>query len=287
MPTVAETTDRSDPGDSRTRRRDLLILAIGASLGIAIALYGLLVPETPRTLPDDAAARVNGRLIDNADLADALAALGSDSRDRLDEADRDWILQRLIEEELLVQRALALDLGHEDRAVRAALVDAMLRRVTREAVAVAATDDELREWYAGNRELFAGADRLRVELRVLTEGPAGDIAGSAPQAPAPDPAPLPELPDTLLPPAKLRDYLGPGLTAALAEAPVGRWTDPLPYAGRHVIARVTERRSGAAPPFGEIRAQVEAAWRRARMDAALAAYLQQLEKRADIDRAAR
>jgi len=298
MPTVSEPNDNptvnAGPKGGRGEMkpgstRDIAILAAGACAGIALAVYGLLAGDAPRTLPADAAARVNDRLIGNTELADALAALGSDSRDPLDAADRTWILRRLVEEELLVQRALELDLGHTDRAARDALVDAMIRRITRDAAARSPSEDELRDWYADNRSLFAGAPRLRVQARAMPDeasaqalrrrlqsDDAGDASGWGPVA---------GLPDVLLPPAKLRDYLGPRLTTALTDAPEGEWLAPLPYAGRWIVARVARRSESGAPAFDDIPGRVEAAWRRAEMDTALARYLDELRARADIETA--
>jgi len=298
MPTVSDPSDNPHgmPAAGRRRRdmtrgspRSITILAAGACAGIALAVYGLLATDAPRDLPADAAARVNERLIGNSELADALAALGSDSRDALDQADRDWILRRLVEEELLVQRALELDLGHTDRAARDALVDAMIRRITRDAAARSPSEDELRDWYADNRALFAGAPRLRVQAlaapdeaaaralrqRLESNGDGGESTARA----------IAGLPDALLPPAKLRDYLGPRITAALSTAPTGEWLAPLPYAGRWIVARVAGRSEAAAPPYAGIRERVEAAWRRAQMDTALARYLEELRARADIESA--
>src|SRR6056297_1155725 len=300
MPTVSDPSDNPHgmPAAGRRRRdmtrgspRSITILAAGACAGIALAVYGLLATDAPRDLPADAAARVNERLIGNSELADALAALGSDSRDALDPADRDWILRRLVEEELLVQRALELDLGHTDRAARNALVDAMIRRITRDAAARPPSEDELRAWYADNRALFAGAPRLRVQARAAPdEAAARELRqrlvsdGGEPSAAAAG-EPVTGLPDALLPPAKLRDYLGPRVAAALSNAPTGEWLAPLPYAGRWIVARVAGRGEAAAPPYGEIRDRVEAAWRRAQMDTALARYLDELRARADIETA--
>jgi hypothetical protein len=298
MPTVSEasdnpqgtgTDDRRPRNIPRGNRRNIATLAVGACAGVGLAVYGLLAADAPRGLPADAAARVNERLIGNTELADALAALGSDSRDRLDAGDRAWILRRLVEEELLVQRALELDLGHSDRAARDALVDAMIRRITRDAAARPPAEGELRAWYADNRSLFAGAPRLRAEALAAPDEAsaralrrrlqAGGGAGGSPAAPVAD------LPDALLPPAKLRDYLGPRLTRALAEAPPGEWLAPLPYAGRWIVARVIARSEAEAPAFAAIRDRVEVAWRRAQMDAALARYLEELRERADIETA--
>jgi len=300
MPTVSDPSD-NPPGTpaadrpprdmARGSRRNITILAAGACTGIALAVYGLLATEAPRDLPADAAARVNDRLIGNSEFADALAALGSDSRDALDPSDREWILRRLVEEELLVQRALELDLGRTDRAARDALVDAMIRRITRDAAARRPSEDELQDWYADNRALFAGAPRLRVQARAAPdEAAARELRqrlvsdGGEPSAAAAG-EPVTGLPDALLPPAKLRDYLGPRVTAALSNAATGKWLPPLPYAGGWIVARVAGRSEAGPPPYAGIRDRVEAAWRRAQMDAALARYLDELRARADIETA--
>lgn len=276
------TTERS------RARRDMLVLAAGAAAGVALAVYGLVEGDSVGGLPADAAARVNGALIDNTQLADALGALGTDSRDPLDSGDRRWVLDRLIEEELLVQRAVELGLPHSDRAARAALVDAMIRRATRDVVAQIPDDDELARWYGHNFHRFAGAPRLRVQTIVVDDEAAASALAERLRAGA-EAASLPAgptaagLPDRLLPPAKLRDYLGPTITRRLLDAQTGEWIGPLEYAGRSLVARVAERQPGGLAPLAEIRDQVIAAWQREQADLALERYLDALRGEADIE----
>lgn len=95
------------------------VLAAGALLGLAAAGAALLAPRAgPAALPDDVVAVVNGAPVRSADYRRAVAALAADRRDPLGDADRRFVLERLVDEELLVQRALELGLARHDRRVR-------------------------------------------------------------------------------------------------------------------------------------------------------------------------
>ncbi len=62
-----------------------------------------------------------------------LAALAADSRNPVDDADKRRLLDRLIDEELLVQRGLELGLASSDGAVRKAVAGAMIESIVAEA----------------------------------------------------------------------------------------------------------------------------------------------------------
>ena len=72
------------------------------------------------------AAVVNGREISQANLESAVRALAADSNHTIGQAERRRVLDRLIEEELLVQRAVELDLEVKDRNIRNRLVGTMI-----------------------------------------------------------------------------------------------------------------------------------------------------------------
>ena len=113
-------------GAAEPSRRAGILLGIGSAVGLALAAASLMES------PDDAAfsagvvAKVNGVPIRRDDYLRAVAALASDRRNPLDDADRRHVLNRLIDEELFVQHALALGLAANDRRVRADLVSAVM-----------------------------------------------------------------------------------------------------------------------------------------------------------------
>ncbi|TFG91505.1 MAG: peptidyl-prolyl cis-trans isomerase, partial [Myxococcales bacterium] len=141
-------TGATAPSEARAR----WLLLFGALAGLGAAAASLLGPTTDQgPLPDDAVARVNETLIRNEEYARLLAALESDRRTPLGDEDRLRVLDRLIEEELLVQHALALGLARPDRRVRADLVSAVLGSLAAASDGVEPDADEIEAFYAENR----------------------------------------------------------------------------------------------------------------------------------------
>jgi len=283
---------------ARSEARARWLLLLGALAGLGMAAASLLASGGSGRLPDDAVARVNETLIRTDEYARLLAALESDRRTPLSDEDRLRVLDRLIEEELLVQHALALGLARSDRRVRADLVSAVLGSLAAAGDGVEPDEGEIEAFYAENRDFFAGPGRLWVRQVFVAVDGAGDEAAAARAARAserlragesidrvrdelgsPEVAPLP---DTPLPPAKLREYLGPtALLAALDLAP-GATSDPIRSAqGYHVLSLV-ERAPGGAPPLEEIVPQVRAELRRRSDDRLLRERLDQLRAAADV-----
>ncbi|MFN8641460.1 MAG: hypothetical protein U0802_07320 [Candidatus Binatia bacterium] len=142
-------------GAAAAPRRPIVLLALGALLGALLAAAGLTAPGTGR-LPPDVVALVNQAPIRTEDYTRMLAAVASDRRAPLEEADKQHVLDRLIEEELLVQRGLTLDLPRLDRRVRADLTQGVIDGIASQASDHEPSDDELRAFYDGHRDVFAG-----------------------------------------------------------------------------------------------------------------------------------
>jgi hypothetical protein len=149
---------RADAGGPR---RPLVLLAGGAVLGALLAAAGLTAPSAG-TLPPDVVALVNQSPIRTEDYVRMCEAVASDRRAPLDDGDKQHVVDRLIEEELLVQRGLALDLPRLDRRVRADLTQTVIDGITSQASEREPTDDELRAFYESHRDRFGGPGRLRV-----------------------------------------------------------------------------------------------------------------------------
>jgi peptidylprolyl isomerase len=288
-------TDATAPGEARARR----LLLLGALAGLGTAAASLLGPSSEvGQIPNDAVARVNQTLIRSEEYMRLLAALESDRRTPLTDEDRVRVLDRLIEEELLVQHALALGLARSDRRVRADLVSAVLGSLAVASDGVEPTEGEIQAFYAENRGFFTGPGRLWVRQVFVAVDGYGDAAarqradrasqrlraGEAiervrAELGSPEVAPLP---DTPLPPAKLREYLGPtALLASLDLAP-GATSDPVRSAQGYHVLTLVERDPGGAPPLEEILPQVRAELRRRADDRLLRERLDQLRAAADI-----
>jgi len=274
-----------------------LLLLAGAAAGLALAAVGTLAPARPSgALARGEVARVNGVAIPADALERALAGLESDRRAVPPESDRARVLERLIDEELLVQRGAALGLEESDPAVRSSLVQALIASVLADAASSPPTDAELAQFFAENRRYFAQPGRARVGriwIPAAGDAPArADAARTALDTGEPFESvkarfgasvPL-DVPDALLPEAKLAERLGPTeARAALALTP-GAHSAPLEAQGGLAILVLREREAERLPELAEVRAQVEAEWLRRAGERALAAYLAELRRDAEIAR---
>ncbi|MEL7453701.1 MAG: hypothetical protein AAGJ50_10060, partial [Pseudomonadota bacterium] len=174
--------------------------------------------------------------------------------------DRERILTRLIEEELLIQRGVEIGLVDRDRTIRGAIVTAMIDHILAPSESDPVDEGDLREWYA------VEANRFRPQPQIHVR-PTSNTSGLA-------------VPDGLVPASTLRDYIGPAaLTQALeAEQGVAFMDDQ----NREYV--VVAREWPTPPPFEPNRNDIETAYRRDAGDKAFRDYLKWLEMRADIER---
>lgn len=261
----------------------------GVVAGLGAAAVAALGPLKAGPLPRDAVARIDGVVIDRADYGRAIEALEADKRNPLTDADRALALERLIAEELLARRALELGLAQSEGSVRKALVDAMIQFAMAEAAGKEPTEAELRRFYDERPDLFAAEPLLRVRAASVAADKA-DAARAALRASSGFSAAMARVgareiavPDAYLSPAKLADYAGPGAAETARGLEPGDVAGPLVSGERAVFVWLLDRRGGARPPFEAVKAQVAEEWRRRAQDRALAKYVADLRRRADVD----
>jgi len=284
------------------RARGSVLLAIGAGAGVALAATGLVASSVTRGrgLPPGAVARVNGALVRGDDYTRSLDALERDRRAGREPADRRLVLDRLIDEELLVQRGLELGLARQDARVRRDLTGAVIDAVVTEQEDEKPSEADLEAFYERERDFFARSGRLRVRQLWCRAGTAADAPSAEARARAaaaslragedfagvrarlgdPEIAPLP---DALLSPAKLLDHLGPTALRAALELEAGAVSDPVRSATGYHVLQVIEREAEWVPPRAEIADEVVAEYRRRRGERALRAYLDGLRARAEVE----
>jgi len=292
------------PQPENASRRPLFLLAAGTLAGIAIAAAGLLSTAADEAiLPASAVARVNGHTIQRADYERLLTALTQDKRNPVEANHETFVLDRLIEEELLIQRGLELGLAHHDTRVRKDLTMAMVDSVIAGYRDVDTDDATLRSFFEENQSFFMQAGRFRVRqiwahARTMADG---DIAYErareatdrlrsgesfdAVKAELGD-AERPPLPGTLLPPNKLTEYLGPTVARSIFDLEVGAISEPIRSSTGFHVVQVLERAATAIPEFDTVRTQVLHEYRRRQADQALRSYLDDLRARADVEIAA-
>ena len=278
-------------GARRSGLRSGRLLATGAALGLAAALWGALGQPGLGSPGRDAIATVEGVDVSRADYERALGALAADKRTPLTTADARRALDRLVDEELLVQRGLELGLGTSDLAVRKAVVEAMVQFAAAETAGRKPDDDELRAFYAGRPGLVRTGPQVRVHVVSFPSRDQAGVEGmraalragkdfDAAARSAGGEAVI--VPDMLLPAQKLGDYAGPAVRDAAVALKPGDAAGPIDAGGVPTFVLLLDKREGSAPPFEAVRDVVAEEWRRRQAERALDEYLAGLRRTARI-----
>jgi parvulin-like peptidyl-prolyl isomerase len=270
-------------------------------LGLALALSSILEPGSGRRRPLSAgvAAMVNDREISQESLNSAVKFLAADTDNPIGQAERRHVLDRLIEEELLVQRALELGLEVKDKSIRNRLAAAMIETIVAGVDQREFSDEEVEAFFLENRDFFSGAGRMWVRslrFAVRDDQKEAETHASAREAShrlrqgvrmeaVAEGLGLswnPSLPDALLPPAKVREYLGPTPTKAALGLEAGEVSDPVRAGSAYFVLQMVARTPPSSPSLAEVEPQVRAEMRKRAGDEKLKAYLNMLRSRAVI-----
>jgi PPIC-type PPIASE domain len=269
------------------KRPDLYYLIAGCAGLIAALLGAIGAPRLERT--GDAAAIVNGAPIPRDALARAVLALENDSRNPVTPARQAAVLERLIEEELLVQRGVALGLAETDFAARRALVQSVLQLALAERSGAEPGEQELRRFYRDNAGFFAPAGRFAASVVFLTAGAnprrieavrtallRGErVSGDATAIPMPRGA---------LSQAEWARFIGADAAAAAARLAPGEVSAPIAASGGLFILRLEGFAAAPAPPYEAVADQVRSEYDRRADEAAARAYIERLKRAARIER---
>lgn len=269
-------------------------LAIGAICGAALAATGLL-EKIGSSLPSELLAHVNESSISKKDYLGYLELLARDKRNPMRDEDRRHVLNRLIEEQLLIAKGLELDLPSSDPTVRKSIINAMIQNIISDSTTEEPESQALDAFYKKNSDYFAKPSRIQVQRMVFRDQSKEQSLQRAQQAyQALQKESFTEvkqrladrdilsLPNTLLPINKLRGYIGPSLTQkALALTP-NSYSPPIDDGSGYTILWLLNIQNSEAVPLDTIRDQVAREYQRRQGDQALKAYLAQLRKEADV-----
>lgn len=283
--------------------RALLILWIGTLLGLALAAYGIVRDrgDARAALGDSVAAKVNHTIISREVYDTQIGRLASDKKNPMTAEDRAHVLERMVEEELLIQRGVEIGLVERNRPVRAALVQAMINAIIADTRAMEIPASDLQKFYQENAAYFVRSAHLHVAVLRMnpregepeeTRRARADQAIIALRTGKPlaeveaaysDPVVL-RVPATLLPAAKLREYIGPSLLKRALTMQIGEVSDPIVVGNGFAVLKLVNAEKDAPPPLAEIKEVVEGEYRKRQGDEALRDYLEWLKLRAEITR---
>lgn len=282
---------------TESRTRAIWMLVAGALVGTVFAGRDVISSRT--AIAPDAAATVDGVVITHDEFDQALRAAEQDRGSPLTTAEQTHVLDRLIGEELLFARALALDLPRKDARLHAEIVTTYIAEVVAPAEHYEPTEAELLQHLEANAARFTAEPLVRVNALLFTaagdqDGVTADVraqvavgrlrAGEPVDQVAADsdkfPLPVP-VPASWTSREALTTALGPtAATTALALAE-GAVSEPIRTHAGTVIVHVIERRA-ATPMLDEVREHVRAELVRQRGERQLRETIDELRSRADV-----
>ncbi|MFN9356089.1 MAG: peptidylprolyl isomerase [Alphaproteobacteria bacterium] len=271
--------------------RATLFLLAGAGLGLAGAMWSALGVGSAVERYGDAIAVVDGTPIARSVFDSAIEGLASAKRTPLTEAEKREALERIIDEELLLQRALELGLGESDPQSRKALVNAMLQFSIADASRRTPSEAQLKAFYAERPRLIApqpllsvrgvsfsaqGEARARAFKAALDSGTGFDAAVK--QAGAEGLL----LPGGPVVPSTIAEYAGASVRDAALSLQPGQSIGPLAIANRLVFVHLVQRTETPPPPLDAVREFVLEEWQKRETEKAFAAYVEGLRRKARI-----
>ena len=153
-------------------RRGLVLMTIGAVLGIGIAGYGLFTAKGTRVhgVPPEAMALVNGRPILRSDFITQVQTQYSVRFADTTAAQRQKVLDDMIDEEMMVQRGLEVDLPSFDPDVRSTLVAGVELQLFADVLAQKPTEAQLQAYYDAHRASYVrdGVMQVRDLVAAVT-----------------------------------------------------------------------------------------------------------------------
>jgi len=211
--------------------------------------------------------------------------------------------QRFLEEdesvsdEELLERAFGQGMDKTDLVVRRRLLERMRLLIAARVRATPPNDSELEAYLAQNPELFLRPERLGLSHVFLSRDSrmySLDADASALAEKLRNESVAPDRANEWGDPFLLSHHIplssessisrqyGPQFAAHAFEAPVGRWSDPIPSSyGSHIVW-VHERSASELPPLEKIRKRVENEWLREREQEALTTHTESLREKAEI-----
>ncbi|MEH6592505.1 MAG: SurA N-terminal domain-containing protein, partial [Halioglobus sp.] len=174
MPTVPpENTPSTVNSTARNRW-----LVVGALTGALLAATGVMESGAPLE-GAQIVATIDGEAVYLSQFQVYVGALQQNRSDRLSQQERDHILERIIDEKLLIRQGERSGLTRSEPTVRKAIVDAVIENIVSERAGRRAGETELRDFYQQNRSYFSHAPLFQVQRMVFRTGDTGARATAA------------------------------------------------------------------------------------------------------------
>ena len=273
-----------------------LVLSIGLFVGALLA--GLSIIQESNITNFKYAAKIEDTSISMEKYLVQLEGLAKDKKSPISQKDKEYVLERMIEEELLIKRALDLGMLENNPIARGTIVQQMIKTIIAENMRYEVSDKELNEFFEENIGFFTKSSRLRIQqLYFSDEGTENSsfedanraydllISGSSfvEVSNLGSDSAL-KIPNSLMTLSKVREYIGPSLMNLARNLQPGTFSQPIKVPGGHKIIFLLEKEMAEKPNLDQVRDVVLAEYSKRRDDNSLREYLENLKNWYDISR---
>jgi hypothetical protein len=240
---------------------------------------------------DQAIARVGEKEISRQKFEEIIKVLDDQSKSELTLEKKNLIRERLIDEELLIQRAIELDLVRNDSLVKGNVIQTMFQYIINSNDLAEPSEVELREYFSKEKNYFSSGKRFKLKnytFRNLRD--AETARNSLNQGNLESFLKLVEtensfdLPNVFLTPQKIRDYLGPKVLEELPSLEKGGFSNIFEINQVPSIVICIDVLLDNNPKFEEIIDQIKNKFIRDREDSLVKEYIENLRNFYEIEK---
>ena len=240
---------------------------------------------------DQAIARVGEKERSRQRFEEIIKVLDDQSNSELTLEKKNLIRERLIDEELLIQRAIELDLVRNDSLVKGNVIQTMFQYIINSNELVEPSEAELREYFSKEKNYFSSGRRYKLKnytfrnlndaetaINLLNQSDLESFLKLVETESAID------LPNVFLTPQKIRDYLGPKVLDELPSLEKGGFSNIFEINEVPSIVICIDILLDNNPKFEEIAEQIKNKFIRDREDSLVKEYIENLRNFYEIEK---
>lgn len=268
------------------------LLLLASIIGTLLAIYSIMDSnKNYSSLPDNVAAVVNDKIIPSERYQTVIQLIKNDKRDDLTDIDRKMALERIIEEELLVQYAYQNGFLEADDLLRKSIVRSVVDSIAEQSISVIPNEKTLRDFYQDNLPLFTVDEQFRIVILSSQNGSdinAGKIIWQ-------DSYDIPllmneigsikklEISSDFISKYRLGTLIGPLLRDVVLSLKLGETSEPLETIYGYSIVTLIDKKGRVIPDFKEINEIVLQEYKRRQRETILNDLLSDLKRQSDIN----
>lgn len=268
------------------------LLLLASIIGTLLAIYSIMDSnKNYSSLPDNVAAVVNDKIIPSERYQTVIQLIKNDKRDDLTDIDRKMALERIIEEELLVQYAYQNGFLEADDLLRKSIVRSVVDSIAEQSISVIPNEKTLRDFYQDNLPLFTIDEQFRIVILSSQNGSdinAGKIIWQ-------DSYDIPllmnevgsikklEISSDFISKYRLGTLIGPLLRDVVLSLKLGETSEPLETIYGYSIVTLIDKKGRVIPDFKEINEIVLQEYKRRQRETILNDLLSDLKRQSDIN----